>query len=131
MDEINLDEDSDKVFEVEPQSIGEEATGFSAQAQRDEFLGGSSEKSADKKGSRIYEIDGLGVRVNFNLVTSETTTKGENPNKEKLVVFLPGWSMGASTPTAESIAMGFAKAGETDVLIADNLSDETKDDYII
>lgn len=52
MDDLNPDNEGNKLYETEPSGIDEEAAGFSAQAQRDRFLGGVSENQPLETGPK-------------------------------------------------------------------------------
>lgn len=54
MDDLNPSSQDNKIFETEPDA-GPDVAGFSAQAQRDKFLGGSSEKQGPNESSSFID----------------------------------------------------------------------------
>lgn len=56
MDDLNPDNESNKVYETEP-GVGQEATGFSAQAQKDKFLEGSMENNNGQESGELSLTD--------------------------------------------------------------------------
>ena len=132
MDEINLEDNTNKIFETEPNAeLGESESSFSSQMQKDKFLGGSLEspKPKDEKTqTKTYEISGTNVAVNFEILSPKSSEQDQKP--DQAIIFLPGWSVNAGMKTAEVTGQAFAEAGKQKVFIIDTKPDKVVEDTL-
>jgi pimeloyl-ACP methyl ester carboxylesterase len=81
--------------------------------------------------TKTYEIEGASVDVNYrSIFPKNSSPDNKQPNSERRIIFLPGWSLDANTKSAATIGQAFSDAGNSEVLIIDTKPNEIVEDSL-